>query len=193
MKQRKERKQNNKKKIKPSILRWFITITIATFVLSLFFSYISTVAINDIPLVFAIILLLLVIFIGIFFDIIAVAVTVADEANFHAKATKKVEGSKKSIHLIKNAPKVSNVCADVIGDMCGVLSGSISAIIAIKITSSLNLDFNIQIFISAFVASLTVGGKAIGKEIANANSVKIVHVVGKFLHFFERKKNTHHN
>ncbi len=183
MKERKSRKE--KIKDEPSIFSWFIKITIITFLLSLFFTFISTVAINDIPLVFAIILLLLVIFVGIFFDIIAVAVTVADESNFHAKATKKVAGSKKSIHLIKNAPKVSNVCADVIGDMCGVLSGAISAIISMKITSSLSLTFDIQIFISAFVAALTVGGKAVGKEIANNNSEKIVHFVGKFLNIFK--------
>lgn len=188
MKQRKERQIKEKVSDTPSIYKWFITITIITFVLSLFFTYISTIAINDISLILAIILLLIVVFIGIFFDIIAVAVTVADETNFHAKASKKVEGSKKSIHLIRNAPRVSNVCADVIGDMCGVLSGAISAIISMRITSSLNLTFNIQIFISAFVAALTVGGKAIGKEIANKNSEKIVHVVAKFLNIFNRKK-----
>ena len=61
---------------------------------------------------------------GIFFDIIGVAVTVANEHEFHAKATKKVKGSKDSIKLIRNAPKVANICADVIGDICGVLSRS---------------------------------------------------------------------
>ena len=41
--------------------------------------------------------------IGIIFDIIGVAVTVADENEFHAKATKKVEGAKTSIKLINLA------------------------------------------------------------------------------------------
>ena len=44
----------------------------------------------------------------IFFDIVGVAVTVANEHEFHAKATKKVKGSKDSIKLIRNAPKVAN-------------------------------------------------------------------------------------
>ena len=58
------------------------------------------------------------------------AVTVANEHEFHAKATKKVKGSKDSLKLIKNAPRVANICADVIGDICGVLSGAISALIS---------------------------------------------------------------
>ena len=40
---------------------------------------------------------------------------------------------------------------------------------------------NLQFVISAVVASITVGGKAIGKEVANKNSTKIVHFVGKLL------------
>ncbi len=188
MKQKKEKKLKENKSEDPSIVKWFFSITIITFLLSMFFTYISTSSINNISLIFAILLLFIVIFIGIFFDIIAVAVTVADEANFHAKASKKVKGSKKSITLIRNAPRVSNVCADVIGDMCGVLSGAISAIISIRITSTFGLNFDIQIVIGALVASLTVGGKAIGKQIANKYSSEIVHIVGKFLNIFNRKK-----
>ena len=125
--------------------------------------------------------------IGIFFDIIGVAVTVANEHEFHAKASKKIEGSKASIKLIRNAPKVANICADVIGDICGVLSGAISALIAMKITEQFGLSFNIQFILSATVAALTVGGKALGKGVANNNSTKIVHAVGIVLNKFSRK------
>ena len=97
---------------------WFIKVFILTFVLSIIFSYISTNGVAGLDLVPAILILVLVIFVGIFFDIVGVAVTVADEQEFHAKATKKIEGSKKSIKLIRNAPRVANVCADVIGDIC---------------------------------------------------------------------------
>ena len=37
---------------------------------------------------------------------------------------------------------------------------------------------NLQFVISAIVASLTVGGKALGKELANKESTQIVHFVG---------------
>lgn len=109
--------KNNKKDHSESI-GWFIKIFITTFILSIVFSFISTNGISNLSLIPAILILLLVILIGIAFDIVGVAVTVANEHEFHAKATKKVEGSKSSIKLIRNAPKVANICADVIGDIC---------------------------------------------------------------------------
>ena len=151
------------------------------------FSYISANGVSNLSLIPAILILILVIGIGIFFDIIGVAVTVANEHEFHAKASKKIEGSKASIKLIRNAPKVANICADVIGDICGVLSGAISALIAMKITEQFGLSFNIQFILSATVAALTVGGKALGKGVANNNSTKIVHAVGIVLNKFSRK------
>ena len=108
-------KQQNKENTN---FKWFIQVFITTFVLSIIFSYISTNGVANLDLIPAIIILIIVISIGIFFDIVGVAVTVADENEFHAKATKKVEGSKDSIKLIRNAPKVANICADVIGDIC---------------------------------------------------------------------------
>ncbi len=166
---------------------WFIKVFLLTFILSIIFSYISTNGVAGLSLVPAILILILVILTGIIFDIIGVAVTVADEHEFHAKATKKVEGSKSSIKLIRNAPRVANICADVIGDICGVLSGAISALISVKITEQFGLSFSLQFILSATVAALTVGGKAIGKDIANNNSTKIVHAVGIFLSKFQRK------
>ena len=152
-----------------------------TFILSMVFSYISANGVSNLSIIPAIIILIVVILVGIFFDIVGVAVTVANEHEFHAKATKKVKGSKASIQLIRNAPKVANICADVIGDICGVLSGAISALISMKITEQFGIRFDIQFFISALVAALTVGGKAIGKGIANQNATKIVHTVGIIL------------
>ena len=149
--------------------------------MSIVFSFISTNSITNLPLFPAILILFLVIFIGIFFDIIGVAVTVADENEFHAKASKRIAGSKTSVKLIRNSAKVANFCADVIGDICGVLSGSISASIALKITASFGISFNIQFLISALVASLTVSGKAIGKTIAQKSATKIVHAVAVVL------------
>lgn len=177
-----------KKKKESSELKWFITIFILAFILSIIFSFISTTAIGGLSLIPAIFVLLLVVFIGIIFDIIGVSVTVGKESDFNAMAAKKIPGSKTSLNLIKNSAKVSNVCADVIGDVAGVLSGSISALIATKMTSSLGLSFDVQFIISAIVASLTIGGKAIGKGIAQSNSTKIVGFVGKILRIFKREK-----
>lgn len=172
-------------------LKWFITIFVTTFILSITFSYISTNALNDLEILPAIVILIAVIFVGIAFDIIGVAITVANEDEFHAKATKKAKGSKASIFLIRNSAKVANICADVIGDICGVLSGAISAIVATKIGSNYGLNFNVQFIMSAMVASLTVGGKALGKNFATQKSTNIVHAVGKIMSIFikeEKKK-----
>lgn len=56
-----------------------------------------------------------------------------------------------------------------------------------KITQAMGLNFNIQFILSALVAALTVGGKAIGKEIANKNSTPIVHFVGVILDKFGKE------
>ena len=168
-------------------VKWFVEVFIATFILSMLFSYISANGVSNLNLISAILILLVVIGLGIFFDIVGVAVTVANEHEFHAKATKKVKGSKDSIKLIKNAPKVANICADVIGDICGVLSGSISALISIKISTQMNLPFNIQFVLSALVSAFTVSGKAFGKDIANKKSTEIVHKVGIVLNKFSKK------
>ena len=171
-----------------SEIKWFIQVFIMTFTLSMLFSYISANGVSNLSLIPAILILILVIAVGILFDIVGVAVTVANEHEFHAKATKKVKGSKDSIKLIRNAPKVANICADVIGDICGVLSGAISALISMKITEQFGMSFNIQFILSAIVAALTVGGKALGKGIANNNSTKIVHAVGIVLNKFSKNK-----
>lgn len=111
MKKEKETKEHSEWK-------WFIEVFVMTFLLSMIFSYISANGVSNLSLIPAILILILVIGLGILFDIIGVAVTVANEEEFHAKATKKVKGSKDSIKLIRNAPRVANVCADVIGDIC---------------------------------------------------------------------------
>lgn len=186
-KKEQSRKEKNDKKDNQNI-KWFIEVFAMTFILSMVFSYISTNGVSNLSLIPAIFILIAVILVGIIFDIIGVAVTVANEHEFHAKATKKVKGSKSSIQLIKNAPKVANICADVIGDICGVLSGAISALIAVKITEQFGLSFDLQFLLSALVSALTVGGKALGKNIANNKSTQIVHSVGIVLNKFSRKE-----
>ena len=163
---------------------WAVQALFITFFLSLLISFISTNAINNLSLLPAILILLIVIFLGIIADTIGVAVTVGNEEDFHAKASKKIEGAKSSIKLIRNSAKVANICCDVIGDICGVLSGAISAMIAVKITNLLQIDINTNFLISAVVAAVTVGSKAAGKVIGQEHSTKIVHVVGTAINKF---------
>ncbi len=183
--------KKNKNKTDNTNIKWFIQVFLMTFILSIIFSYISTNGVSNLSIMPAVLILIIVVGLGILFDIIGVAVTVANEEEFHAKASKKIEGSKDSIKLIKNASKVANICADVIGDICGVLSGAISALISVKIANQYGMKINLQFLMSALVSALTVGGKAIGKEIANKNATKIVHTVGKIINkwsFLRRSK-----
>ena len=172
-----------KKKLDKSVYGWAFIITVITFFLSLFFSFLSTTAISKLNLLPSIIILFLVIFLGILFDLVGVAVTVAEEKDFHAKASKKIKGAKTGLKLIKHSSKVSNFCADVIGDICGVLSGAISALIALKLTEYYGMSSNFQFIISALVASLTIGGKAFSKDIAKNNSTKIISIISKIIPF----------
>lgn len=183
MKGKSEKKNKNSRS---EAISWFFTIFIITFILSMFFSYISTTSINGLGVVPALIVLIVVILFGVVFDIVGVAVTCATEEEFHAMASKKVKGAKTAIKLIRSAPKVSNICADVIGDICGVLSGAISAILTLKITQSFGLNIDIQFFMSALVASLTVGGKALGKNFAKTQCTTIIAGVAKVLSIFEK-------
>jgi len=83
-----------KKEKEHSKAKWFIEIFVTTFILSMAFSYISNNGVNNLNMVASVIILIVVILIGILFDIIGVAVTVAKEHEFHAKATKKAVGAK---------------------------------------------------------------------------------------------------
>ena len=125
------------------------------------------------------------ILLGIAFDIIGVAVTAADPKPFHSMAAHKVKGAKDSLKLIKNASTVSSVCNDVVGDICGIVSGTTGAVIVARLQDGLNgADVILSVVVTALVSGLTIGGKAVGKNIAINSSTKVVYAVGKVLHFF---------
>ena len=178
--------KKDKKEKSDSNLKWCIEVIIITFILSILFSYISANGVSKLSIIPAILILVAVILVGIIFDIIAIAVTVANEHEFHAKASKKIEGSKTSLKLIKNAPRVANFCADVIGDICGVLSGAVGTLVSLRLVEKLGVSANIQYFISALIASAIIGGKAAGKEVGISKSTEIVHSVGKLINKFQK-------
>ena len=138
------------------------------------------------------ILLLLVVFIGIIFDVVGTAIAVANPATFRAKASRKLTGAKKSLHLIQHADKVANICNDVIGDICGTVSGGISAaLVYIVVTSGEKSILIASVVMTGVTAALTVGGKALGKNFAINNADFIIWHVGKLLDiksFFKRLK-----
>ncbi|MBC7075476.1 MAG: hypothetical protein H5T98_05300 [Syntrophomonadaceae bacterium] len=153
-----------------------LIVSFFTFLIALFVSLGSEALVtvfNDIFI--SVILLLIVIFLGIFFDIIGTAATAAEMPPFNARAAKKVFGAKEAVKIIQNADKVANFCNDVIGDIAGTLSGAIGAGIVINLVNKLQfLDLLLSSAVmTSFIAALTVGGKAVGKGMAvnHANNI----------------------
>ena len=163
--------------------RWILIIFVLTFFLSFIFGAISSVVSNMNVLLLGI-LLIVIIGIGIMFDMIGVAFLSCCEASFHAKASKKIKGARECIKLIKQSNKTSSICNDVVGDICGIISGGITASLVVMLMD----NFIFSILITAIVSSLTVGGKAIGKKIAIIYADDIVFYVGRFISKFNFKK-----
>ena len=172
------------KKERNKNVKWVITIFFVTIFISVSISLLSDIMMESSTMAVAFGILLVIILVGIIFDIIGMAVATADEKPFHSMAARKVPGAQEAIRLLRNAERVSSICNDVVGDICGVVSGSASATIAAQILR--NFDFTlpqiISLLMSALAAGLTVGGKAIGKSFAVNSCTSIVHGVGRVIH-----------
>ncbi len=168
--------------------KWIITISIITFFISLFFSFIGETVIPNAYIGISVILVITFIFLGIIFDIIGVAVTVADVSTFNSMATKRIRGSKLAVTFIKNANKVSSFCNDVIGDICGIISGSTGLSIALIISEKTGSNpLLVTLLITAIISTLTIGGKAIGKSYAINKSNVILYRFVRILSIFYNK------
>ena len=175
-------------------IRWVGTVFLVTLAVSGMISLISDEVMASSGLLAAFAILLGIVFLGIIFDIIGMAVATASEKPFHSMAARKVPGAQEAIRLLRNAERVSSICNDVVGDTCGVVSGSASATIAALILTHVDTLWPraVSLGMSALVAGLTVGGKAIGKTIAVNSCTQIVHLVGRILYTLNRlsKKKT---
>ena len=179
------------KKERSKAIRWVVTIFIITILISGAISLISDEIMEHSAMPVAFLILLVIILLGIVFDVIGVAVTSADEKPFHSMAARKVPGALEAIKLLRNAERVSSICNDVIGDICGVVSGSASATIAVQVLQNFTFDASdvVSLVMSALVAGLTVGGKAIGKTFAISSCTTIVYSVGKLLYYLHNIPN----
>lgn len=176
---KRERKKN---------IRWVTTIFFVTMFVSGFISLVSDEVMASSGIFVAFVILLIIILIGILFDIIGMAVATADEKPFHSMAARKIPGAQEAIRLLRNAERVSSICNDVVGDICGVVSGAASATIATLILANVAVGWprGISLVMSALAAGLTVGGKAIGKTVAVKSCTQIVHMVGRVVYLFRQ-------
>ncbi|KPU44907.1 hypothetical protein OXPF_13850 [Oxobacter pfennigii] len=173
---------------------WAIKIIFLTLIISLGLSLISEMLLRNVQVLVAFLILIIIIFIGIIFDVLGVAVTAADEKPFHSMSARKLTGAKTSVYLIRNASKISSLCNDVIGDICGIISGAAGAVVISRLlfVKNDNDRFLLTILLSSVIAAVTVGGKALGKHFAITECNNIVYRTGyifeKIKNVFNRKK-----
>lgn len=169
--------------------KWINRIVILTFGISLGMSFVSGVTLPKVPTIVGIMIVLLFILIGVIFDMIGVSVTASDLSVFNSMSSRKVKGAKLAVRFKQNADKVSSFCNDVIGDICGVVSGSCCITITSNIANNFNLNYLItSLIVTSIVSALTIGGKAIGKNIAINKSDIILYKFCLFINHFWKVK-----
>ncbi|SHF59488.1 hypothetical protein [Ornithinibacillus halophilus] len=181
-----------KSQIRRSI-KFSITIAVITFVLAAIFSVVSQSILSQVMWIVGIFVVLVIVLIGVMFDMLGIASTSADEAPFHAMAAEKVNGAKEAVIIIRNADKFATFCNDVIGDISGIISGTASAIVVLQIANLFNkgdgspTQIILSVVFASLIAALTVGGKAIGKTMAIHSSTNIIFFAARVINFIQTK------
>ena len=182
--------------MKPQIrksIKFSFMIAVITFVLAAIFSVISSSILGEVAWMFGLILVLVIVLVGVIFDMLGIASTAAHESPLHAMAAEKVPGSKEAVVIIRHADKFASFCNDVIGDISGIVSGTATAIVVLQIAQmtgdadSSGVQVVLNVVLTSLVAALTVGGKAIGKTFAIQKSTRIILLTGKIVYLLESK------
>lgn len=159
-----------------------------TFVLAILISWPAQTVFLRTAAAPAVAVLLLVVALGVVFDIVGVAVAVADEAPLHAMAAKRIPGARQALGLVRNADRVANFCTDVVGDVAGTLSGGAGAVIVLRLlAASPAVNRTVaSVLVVAGIAALTVGCKAAAKGFAIREANAITARVGRIIGWAER-------
>lgn len=166
---------------------WVIFVFFLSFVLSLLMSWSSSTALSTVGITLATLTVLILVTIGILFDILGVAVTSADKPPLVAMTTRRVPGARQALWMVQNADRMASICNDVVGDICGIVSGATGAVIVARLQKGLDLEsVLISVGVTALISGATIGGKALGKPFAMNQSKRVVHLAGRFLHLFHR-------
>ncbi len=182
------RSKEKRIKKKKSRTGWVLTAFLLSFVITAALSALNDKVVDLLPVAAAAPVLILVIALGVVFDVIGLAVATADIRPFNSMAANRLRAGQKAVWLINNAEKVSSFCNDIVGDIAGVVSGATGVAIAIKIFASAEAEaaFIFTLCITSLIAALTVGLKAAGKSIAIKYSEKIVLFSAKVLCGFRK-------
>lgn len=157
------------------------------FLMALFIAFPSQVAVSGLSLVVSLPVLIVIIFLGVMFDIIGVSAARADSAPINAMATRRIAGSQQALYLTRHAEAVSAICSDVVGDIAGTVAGGAALGIAVRLLAVEGPGSDAAGAVSlALVAALTVGGKAAGKGLALHHATSVLMAVGKTIYGIER-------
>lgn len=179
-------KPKQKNQIKQNLL-WILFISLASFILSLVLSLFSEVFLSSSSIFLAVLVLIAFMGLNVISDMFGLAITscqVTKIKKLHINQKEKII----CIYLIKNSDKVSSILCDVIGDACGILCGagvSVLSIILSNIVGASSILFGV--IVSSVVVCLTVLIKAITKNYAINNSLKILRLCSKIILRLKKK------
>ncbi len=186
---KKERAQAEKKKKKKNV--WPLKAFFITFLIAAAVNTGSELALTDSQWWLATLLTVVILLLGVLFDIIGTAATACDIGPFHAMASRKIRGGKTAVRLAQKRDIVSSVCCDIVGDICGIVSGVCGAALASEAIGGLELsaawNIVVKVAIYSVISTLTITFKALGKNIAVKKSNGIIMGVAKALSIFRKE------
>lgn len=174
-------------------IKFSISIAVITFVLAAIFSVISTAVLGGVGWIIGLVIVLLIVSLGVFFDSLGVAATAAKEMPFHAMAAERVYGAKEAVLIVRNADRFASFCNDVVGDISGIISGTAAALVVLQLARVFGygegslIQIVINVILTSVVAALTVGGKAIGKYAAVNYATEIIIFAGKVIAILDHR------
>ncbi len=191
-KQQKRKEEHVKtKKRPPEWLLWGVGVLFLSFGLTVVFSFLTELVIDEnSSAILCVVVLLVLLVLNISCDVLANAIISCKPEAFHAMASNKIKGAKRAVTFCRNSTKLGSIFADVIGDICGIVSGAAGAALAVIIAVSGDslVKLVASILVSAIIGALTVGGKAIFKHFAIKYNKKIVFAFARFTTFFKKEK-----
>ncbi len=169
---------------RPQRLGWrAVRFALLAFVVALAVTWPAQTAVLGWPELAALPVLLLIVLLGVGFDIVGVAATRAHETPFHARSASKRPGARKAIQLVREADRVATLCSDVVGDIAGTLAGALAAGLALRAEPS---DPGLGAILAvALVSAVTIGLKSAAKGLAIRKADAIVWLVGRVLEAVE--------
>lgn len=161
--------------------------TIQAFVIAALLVEPSLGTIGEVGLLPAFAIILLIILIGVVFDIVGVAAAAADEYPFHAMAAKRIPGARQAIALVRRADRVATFAVDLVGEITAAISGAAGAAVVFRLASGHGLREDLAgTLVIGGIAAFTVGAKAAVKALAIRRANEIIFLAGRVIHAVTR-------